>query len=155
VRVKIANWMRRAADRMDRAGAVKRTGMSFTFAEHWGVIFHEDGAAGCPLWYYGDADYALAHQAPAPPDPGEVAWVTVGMLAPDGSVHVLGSADVAAAETSRRMTGTDVIPVPGARRPAHVPRWRVTLRAELDSFTSLPGPTYPDALYRVFGPPPP
>lgn len=56
----LARWMRRTADRLDHAGAPKLTHWSFTFEEHQGIAFREDGR-GCPLAYLGDEAYERAH----------------------------------------------------------------------------------------------
>jgi hypothetical protein len=58
--VRIAEWMRRTAGRLDHAGAPKRTSSSFTFEEREGTRLREDGR-GCPLYYFGNADYERAH----------------------------------------------------------------------------------------------
>jgi hypothetical protein len=57
----LGRLLRRAADRIDRAGAAKIMGWSFTFEEGTGIVFREDGR-GCPLAYLGAADYARAHR---------------------------------------------------------------------------------------------
>ena len=57
---RLAHWLRRVADRVDHAGAPKGIGWSFTFEQHRGIVFRDDGK-GCPLWYLGDADYDRAH----------------------------------------------------------------------------------------------
>ncbi len=63
----IAYQMRKYADRIDRAGAPKRTHWTFTFEHGEGARFRDDGR-GCHLWYYGDADYERAHsEADRPP----------------------------------------------------------------------------------------
>lgn len=36
------------------------TGWSFTFENHRGLVWRQDGR-GCPVWYLGDADYERAH----------------------------------------------------------------------------------------------
>ena len=146
----VADWLRKWADRLDLAGAPKRTGWSFTFEEGWGTVFNQDGR-GCPLWYYGNEDFQLAHDAAAPSaDPCcEIKWVAVGSLTPDG-VSVLGSAEVTSASFTRRMNGYDEVDV-GQRRPAKVPRWRVTLRCDMDSWVSLPGKTFREAVEGMFG----
>jgi len=60
VRVLLARWLRRWADRLDDAGAPKAIGWSFTFEHRRGIVFRDDGR-GCPLWYLGDAERARAH----------------------------------------------------------------------------------------------
>jgi hypothetical protein len=158
VKRRLAAWLRRHADRIDPDGAPRRTSWYFTQEDGWGTVFNQDGR-GCPLYYYGLADYALAHTgAVQPPGPADTKWVTFGSGVP-GMVHVLGSAEVASVTTTRRMVGYDEVPVPARtarhRQPkpatAKVPRWRVTLTVELDSFISLPGRTYEDAIRSMFG----
>lgn len=56
----IAMRLRFLADRIDWAGAPKRTQWSFTYEPGKGAMFHNDGL-GCPLWYYGNEDYERAH----------------------------------------------------------------------------------------------
>ena len=56
-----AHWLRRIADRIDRAGAPKCMSYAFTFELHRGIVVREGTGQGCPLWYYGDADYERAH----------------------------------------------------------------------------------------------
>lgn len=62
MKVRLAYWMRRWADRLDHAGAPKAIGWSFTIEAHNGgkPRFRDDGK-GCQLWYLGDADYERAH----------------------------------------------------------------------------------------------
>ena len=48
------------ADRIDRGGAPKFTGFSFTFETGEGIRFRDD-SKGCPIVYLGDADYERAH----------------------------------------------------------------------------------------------
>ena len=57
---RIAYQLRKYADRIDNPGAPKHMSYSFTFERGRGIVFH-DGRKGCPLWYYGDADYERAH----------------------------------------------------------------------------------------------
>jgi hypothetical protein len=146
----LAGRLRTWADRLDWAGAPKPTGWSFTVEGRFGTVFNQDGR-GCPLWSY-DEDYLLlrAPESGQPEACEDIEWVTIGMRTPDG-VHVLGSAEVPRAETTRRMYGYDEVRVPGARRTAKVPRWHITLRCELASFVSLPGNSYPEALQSMFG----
>lgn len=60
MRKRIANRLRRWADRFDYAGAPKAIGWSFTFEAGRGIVFREDGR-GCRLWYLGDDSYERAH----------------------------------------------------------------------------------------------
>lgn len=49
------------ADRIDRDNATFcLSGYSFTFEDHKGIVFREDGK-GCPLAYIGKDDYERAH----------------------------------------------------------------------------------------------
>jgi hypothetical protein len=57
---RLARWLRKYADRIDREGAPKALHWTFTFENRQGVKFREDGK-GCRLWHYGDADYEKAH----------------------------------------------------------------------------------------------
>lgn len=52
--------LRTWADRIDYDGAVKRTGLSFTFEHRQGVRLRQDGR-GCPVYYMGETDYQRAH----------------------------------------------------------------------------------------------
>jgi hypothetical protein len=61
MRARLGAWLRKWADRLDDAGAPKRTPYSFTFeSSAAGVMLRQDGR-GCPLYYVGEADYARAH----------------------------------------------------------------------------------------------
>jgi len=77
---KLAHWMRRAADRIDREGAPKVTHCSFTFERGRGIVFHEDGR-GCRIAYLGDDEYRRAHH-PEPSTPR-----VVGVRMAGNSVH--------------------------------------------------------------------
>jgi hypothetical protein len=55
-------WLRRVADRVDWYGAPKRMSWTFTFEDGVGIVFQLDGP-GCPLWYYGNADFERAHRS--------------------------------------------------------------------------------------------
>ena len=158
VKKKLANWLRKHADRLDWDGAPKCTSWYFTQEDGWGTVFNQD-RLGCPLYYYGQEDYALAHtDAGRRPAPSDTAWVTLGTRTP-GGVHVLGSAEVVSTTTTRRMIDYEEVGVPVRssrhKQPklqaAKVPHWRITLTCELDSFVSLPGRTYRDAVETMFG----
>lgn len=56
----LARWLRRIADRVDRAHAPRTTCLSFTFERDTGLVVRLDGR-GCPLWYLSDEDYDRAH----------------------------------------------------------------------------------------------
>lgn len=56
----IAQRLRFLADRIDRDGAPKAIGWSFTHEKGVGIRFRDD-RRGCPLWYLGEADYDRAH----------------------------------------------------------------------------------------------
>lgn len=60
VKTWLATRLRFAADRIDPAGAPRRTQYSFTFERGEGTAFN-DRSRGCPLWYLGTADYERAH----------------------------------------------------------------------------------------------
>lgn len=55
----VAHWMRKWADRIDRAHAPKSTSYTFRFVDGVGIIW-ELGGPGCPVWYLSDEDYAKA-----------------------------------------------------------------------------------------------
>jgi hypothetical protein len=57
VRRRFAGWPRKWADRIDHVGAPKYTS---TFETGEGIRFRDDDK-GCPLTYYGDADYERAY----------------------------------------------------------------------------------------------
>jgi hypothetical protein len=63
----LARALRRFADRIDRDGAPKAIGLSFTFEPGRGVVVHGQagihriGQPGCPLYYLNDQDYLRAH----------------------------------------------------------------------------------------------
>jgi hypothetical protein len=61
IRQRIARRLRFLADRIDRRGAPKAIGWSFTFERGEGIVFWESRDKGCPLWYLGDADYEKAY----------------------------------------------------------------------------------------------
>jgi len=65
IRGRIADVLRKYADRLDRPGAPKATHVRFTFEDHVGIVFRDDGR-GCRLWYLGDADYERAHTEAGP-----------------------------------------------------------------------------------------
>lgn len=64
-RGRIADVLRKYADRIDPAGAPKAMHVRFTFEDRVGIVFRDDGR-GCRLWYYGDADYERAHTEAGP-----------------------------------------------------------------------------------------
>jgi hypothetical protein len=63
----LARRLRDFADRIDRAGAPKATGFSFTFEPGRGAVvhgtsgIHRVGQPGCPLYYLNDQDWLRAH----------------------------------------------------------------------------------------------
>jgi len=65
IRGRIADVLRKYADRIDHAGAPKAMSVRFTFEDRAGIVFRDDGR-GCRLWYYGDADYGRAHTEAGP-----------------------------------------------------------------------------------------
>ncbi len=70
-----ADCLRRIADRLDWEGAPKIMRWSFTFEDHIGIRFREDGR-GCPLAYLGDTDYDRAFTE-AGTAPGHFGWTQV------------------------------------------------------------------------------
>jgi len=61
MRARLGAFLRKWADRLDDAGAPKRTPYSFTFENSaTGVMLRHD-RRGCPLYYVGEDDYARAH----------------------------------------------------------------------------------------------
>jgi hypothetical protein len=60
VRRRLGWWLRRLADRIDRPGAPKRTGLTFGYVERVGLVVEFDGP-GCPLWYLNDDDRERAY----------------------------------------------------------------------------------------------
>jgi hypothetical protein len=157
VRRQLARWLRKKADRLDNAGAPKRTSWHFTFEEGWGLVFNDRGR-GCPLWYVGDDSFRLAHDhAGDYGKPEDVEWVTLGTRTDDG-VHVLGSAEARNVRTTRRSRSYTTVGVPvrataaaePSMRAARVPEWVITLTCEMHSFVTLHGKTYPEAVQDMF-----
>ena len=64
-RGRIADVLRKYADRIDHAGAPKATHVRFTYEDRVGMVFRDDGR-GCRLWYLGDADHERAHTEAGP-----------------------------------------------------------------------------------------
>lgn len=63
---RIAQWMRKWADRLDHHGAPKLIGWTFTFERGEGIVFHDRPISwprpkGCRLAYLGDDEYERAH----------------------------------------------------------------------------------------------
>lgn len=87
VRLWLARRLRFAADRIDHAGAPKRCSqLSFTFERGRGLVVHDRHGGsgpqiGCPLWYYGDADYQRAHAESIDPTTW-VDWSTGRVIRP-------------------------------------------------------------------------
>ena len=71
---RLARWMRRTADRWDRAGAPKCSGLSFTFERGVGSVLHGELCSynpeqpGCLLWYLNDEEYSKAYSEAVTPD---------------------------------------------------------------------------------------
>ena len=65
VRARIGWRLRCWADRIDYDGAPRAMSVRFTFEDRIGIVFRDDGR-GCPLWYYGRADYEHAHDQAGP-----------------------------------------------------------------------------------------
>jgi len=59
-KVWLAARLRFWADRLDHAGAPKKTGLTFKFVDRVGIVVQQ-GGSGCPLWYCGDDDYSKAY----------------------------------------------------------------------------------------------
>lgn len=157
---RLGGTLRKWADRIDRDGAPKRTGWSFTFEERLGAVFNDRGR-GCPIWYWGDRDYQRAHDETIfPKYSGEVAeqveWVTVGVRVEENRVMVLGSADVRGADFRREMRGHSTLPAnPRALtgyepRAAKIPHWAILLKCEMRTFVQVFGDSYPEALKEMF-----
>lgn len=121
---------------------------SYILDGEWGPVFNQTGD-GTPV-YFRNQDQGRVQRTEHTIPNGDIEWVTVGTRSASG-VHVLGSARVVNGSTSRRMHGYDEGKMPGTTRLARIPRWRVTLHCEMDSFIGLPGPTYQEALERMFG----
>jgi hypothetical protein len=71
---RLAEWMRKWADRMDPDGAPRYIGFSYTFERYRGIVFREDGR-GCRLWYLGEKDH-------------DRAWADSGNLPEKAWLHV-------------------------------------------------------------------
>lgn len=157
---RLGSALRKWADRVDWEGAPKRTGWSFTFENHVGAVFNQEGV-GCPVWYWGNQDYQRAHDESAFPEyTGEMAeqveWVTVGIRVEPNRVMVLGSADVRDSRISHEMRGHDEY-APAFRtlalyrpRVAKIPRWAILLKCEMRTFVQVFGDSYPEALTEMF-----
>ena len=78
----LAHRMRKWADRIDRPGAPKSMGYTFTFERGEGVRFRQDGR-GCRLWYLGDLDYDRAHDDADSPT-SRIDWTTMALRARRG-----------------------------------------------------------------------
>jgi hypothetical protein len=155
---RLGGALRRWADRVDRDGAPKLTGWSFTFEQHLGAVFNQEGV-GCPVWYRGDQDYQRAYDEHRIPE-GQldtVEWVTVGVRSDEDRVMVLGSADVLMdPQWSRQQRGYDELPpnvhamTPYEPRAAKIPRWAILLKCEMRTFVQVFGDDYPSALKEMF-----
>lgn len=71
-RARIADLLRKYADRIDHHGAPKLTHWTFTFELHRGMVFREDGR-GCRVAYLGGHEYERAHTEADNPPP-RVDW---------------------------------------------------------------------------------
>lgn len=60
MRERLAQWLRKTADRLHHPSAPKLMGWSFTFERGVGIVFNDQGR-GCRLAYFGDDEYARAH----------------------------------------------------------------------------------------------
>jgi hypothetical protein len=148
---------------VDWAGAPKATPWSFTFEDHAGVVFNQDGK-GCPVWVNGVFDYTRAHEEKrwAGVDLETPEWVTVGYRVIGGAhgeeVLVLGSADLTEVSLGRRMHGYDSvepfssqIPDYAKLRAAKVPRWHILFNCRMQTFVQVTGKDYPAAVQQMFG----
>jgi hypothetical protein len=144
-----ATLLRRVANRIDKLGAPRRTGWSFTIEEGLGAVFNRDGK-GCPVYYNGEADYRRAHDESRFPDgPYDMEWVTVGFR-DQGEVTVLGSADISARSFTRAMTGYDEVDFSGSPRVGKIPRWVIGLTFTLRTWVQVNGKDYPEAVKSLF-----
>lgn len=157
---RLGSFLRRAADRVDLAGAPRATSWSFTFEDHLGVVFNQDGK-GCPVWVSGDSDYQRAHDEHRFPSGrmDTVEWVTVGVRVDPDQVMVLGSADILLdPQWSRQQRGHDELPpdpaalTPSFAKPrtAKIPRWAIILTCEMRTFVQVFSEDYPSALREMF-----
>jgi hypothetical protein len=153
---RLGGLLRRAADRVDSAGALTETPWSFTLEDHIGVVLNQDGK-GCPVLVSGPRDYQRAideHRIPAG-SLDAVEWVTVGVRAEPGRVMVLGSADILQDPVwSRQQRGLDLyapgVLAPGQARVARIPRWAIILKCEMRTFVQVFDRDYPSALKAMF-----
>ncbi len=61
IKAEIAKRLHFFADRLDPDMAFRHaSGLSFTLEQGQGFVLRADGK-GCPVWYYGHADYDRAH----------------------------------------------------------------------------------------------
>lgn len=81
---------------------------------------------------------------PLVPD-DEPEFIMVGVRRP-GGVILFVSRDVTETRFARRTVGHDVVEVPGARRPAFIPRVEIVVGAKMTSFEQVLGDSYLDAL---------
>lgn len=80
---RLAEWMRKWADRIDWPGAPKATHLTFTFEAGKGIVIHglngepePIAPPGCRLWYLNDADYEKAHTEAIDPPSSRIDWST-------------------------------------------------------------------------------
>ena len=75
---RVAKRLRYLADDLDREGAVRLSGYSFTFELGVGMVFRDDDR-GCRVAYFGD-EYERSHAESGPRDPRRLdaqAWLPV------------------------------------------------------------------------------
>ncbi len=83
--------LRDLADRIDRDGAPKLTGWTWTFEAGRGICFREDGK-GCGVAYLGSEEYDKAH-AEADNPPPRVDWKALAAGRPPHAVPPRGHAN--------------------------------------------------------------
>ena len=90
---RFADWLRYSvADRIDRDGAPRSAGATFTFESGIGRVWHEGhNGPGCPVWYLSEQDYRRAHHDAPPADDQEDQVVTWGMRAAFALVLIGGA----------------------------------------------------------------
>lgn len=70
-----ANRCRFFADRLHEETAFRGMGSTFTFELNEGIRWRDDGR-GCPVWYWGEADYARAY-VESDTKPRRINWSTM------------------------------------------------------------------------------
>jgi hypothetical protein len=91
-------------------------------------------------------DQARQRQGGSPPQYQRPDFMIVGLTLPAGDVLVFASTELTQAQLVRETQGFDLIEVMEGMRLARVPIERITVRAEMRSFTIIHGDDYPSAL---------